>query len=145
VKKPERASGSVARPPGDPQAYVTEALRALREGRVDAALESARQAVMADPDSAAANHVLGRAFLRMGRLRDATDALRTASEGDALDAAVQRTRGVVAVMRGDFDVAMHAWGKCLELDPLQPDASRLRSGLESVARLRALAETMSRE
>lgn len=142
LRKPERTSGSFARPSADPEAYVIEARKALREGRVDAAVEAGRQAVLADPDSAGAHHVLGLAFARMGRLRDAAEALRTASEADGVDASVQRSRGVVAVLRGELDEAIHAWGRCLELDPVHPDAERIRVGLEAVARLRALTESL---
>ena len=145
IRKPERPSGAVARSAGDSSAYVHEARRALRDGRVDAALDAARQAVLADPGSAPAHHVLALAFVRMGRFRDANDSLRTASDADPLDAAVQRTRGAVAAMHGNFDDTIHAWGRLLELDPMHPDAERIRAGLEAVARLRALVETLSRE
>jgi tetratricopeptide (TPR) repeat protein len=144
LRRPERTSGAVARPTTDPEAYVTESRRALREGRVDAALEAARQGALADPGSGAAHYALGLAFVRMGRLRDAAEALRTASEADPMDGTVHRTRGVVAVMRGELDEAIHAWGRCLELDPVHPDAERIRVGVEAVARLRALAESLSR-
>jgi tetratricopeptide (TPR) repeat protein len=144
LRKPERTSGAFTRPAADPEAYVTEARRALRDGRVDAAVEAGRQAVLADPGNAAGHHILGLAFARMGRLRDAAEALRTASEADAVDAAVHRSRGIVAVLRGELDEAIHAWGRCLELDPVHPDAERIRVGLEAVARLRAIAETLHR-
>jgi tetratricopeptide (TPR) repeat protein len=143
LKKAERPSVSLRVSLGDPAAYVHEARRAMREGRYDAALEVAREGVAADPQSAAAHLAVADALTRLGRMNDAADALRVASEADPLDPAVQRARGVAALFRGDFDEAIHAWGRFLELAPTHAHAERVRAGLESVARLRALVETLT--
>ena len=79
--------------------------------------------------------------MRMGRVRDAGDELRTASEADPLNGDIHYLRGVAAIARGDFDDAVHAWGRFLALAPTDVRAEPVRAALESVARLRAVVET----
>jgi tetratricopeptide (TPR) repeat protein len=141
LKKPDRQAEKVALPMGDPAAYVAEARRATTEGRLDAALDAARQGVLADGASGAAHLALAEVMLRMGRVKDAIDALRTAADADPLNADVQRMRGIAAAARGDFDDAVNAWGKFLAMAPTHPDAPRIRAGVEAVARLRAMVES----
>jgi tetratricopeptide (TPR) repeat protein len=140
LRRPERTSGSMSLPMGDPLAYVQEARRALREGRVDAALDAAREAVTADPSSGAAHMCVGEVMLRMGRVKDAAEALRAAAEAEPLDPEVHRLRGITSIARGDFDEAVHAWGRFLGLAPAHAEAERVRIGLEAAARLRAMVE-----
>jgi cytochrome c-type biogenesis protein CcmH/NrfG len=116
----------------------------LREGRIDAALEAAREAVTADPSSGAAHMAVADVMVHMGRAKDAADALRAATDADPLNPEVHRLRGVVAVARGDFDEAVHSWGRFLGLAPAHTDAERIRIGLEATARLRAIVEAMTR-
>ena len=127
----------------DPQSLVflrlAEALR--RKGQLDAALDAARQGVLADGESGVAHLALAEVMLRMGRVKDASEALRTASDADPLNADVQRLRGIAAAARGDFDEAVNAWGKFLTIAPAHPEAARIRTGLEAVARLRAMVES----
>ena len=140
LKRPERSSASMPLPMGDPLAYVQESRRALREGRLDAALDAARQAVIADPRSGTAHMSVAEVMMRMGRMKDAADSLRAATDADPLDPEVHRMSGIAAIARGDFDSAVHAWGRFLELAPTHADAERVRVGLEAVARLRAMVE-----
>jgi tetratricopeptide (TPR) repeat protein len=141
LRKPDRQAEKVALPMGDPAAYVTEARRAMREDRLDAALDAARQGVLADGESGAARLVLAEVMLRMGRVKDASDELRAAGDVDPLNADVHRMRGIAAAARGDFDDAVNAWGKFLTIAPAHPEATRIRTGLEAVARLRAMVES----
>lgn len=141
LKRPERITGSMSLPTADPTAYVQEARRATLQGRLDAALEAARQAVAADPQSGVAHFSVGEVLMRMGRVRDAGDELRTASEADPLNGDIHYLRGVAAIARGDFDDAVHAWGRFLALAPTDVRAEPVRAALESVARLRAVVET----
>jgi hypothetical protein len=144
LRKPNaKALPSLGLPMGDPAAYVKEARRATQSGRLDTALDAARQAVLADPRSGQAHLAVAEVMLRMGRAKDAADALRAAAEVDPLDAEVQRLRGTAAAGRGEFDEAVNAWGRFLQVAPTHPDAERIRAGLEAVARLRALVDQMS--
>src|SRR5690606_3136670 len=117
LRRKERPSVDGPSPLGDPAAYVHEARRALQDGRLDAALESARQAVNADGQFAGGYAALGEALLRLGRVTEASDALESAVSADGLDASIHRLRGIAAAARGDFDVAVQAWGRSLELVP----------------------------
>ena len=97
--------------------------------------------MLADGESGAAHLVLAEVMLRMGRVKDASEALRAATAADPLNADVQRMRGIAAAARGDFDDAVHAWGRFLTLAPTHAEAERIRTGLEAVARLRAMVES----
>ena len=144
LRKPNaKALPSLGLPMGDPAAYVKEARRATQAGRLDAALDAARQGVLADPRSGQAHLAVAEVMLRMGRAKDAGEALRAAAEVDPLDADVQRLRGTAAAARGEFDEAVNAWGRFLQVAPTHPEAERIRAGLEAVARLRALVDQMS--
>ena len=145
LKKPERVSAAMlGLPMGDPAAYVKEARRATSQGKLDMALDVARQGVLADPQSGAAHLSVAEVLLRMNRIKDAADALRAASDADPLDPDVQRLRGAAAAARGEFDEAVTAWGRFLQLSAAHKDAERVRTGLEAVARLRGLVQDLMR-
>ncbi len=144
LRRPERTSGGGPLPLEDPGVLVDEARRAMRNGDLDLALDAARQAVAVDDTFGDAHAAVGEILLRLGHVREASDALDAAAEADPLDAAIHRLRGIAAVARGDLDAAVRAWRRSLELAPADADAGALRAGLDAVARLRAIVEEAMR-
>jgi hypothetical protein len=140
VRRAERASAEIALPAGDASAHVHEARHALGSGRLDAALAAATRAVATDPGEAETHVVLGEVLLRLTRPTDAAECFERAAAIDALAPATQRLRGVAAVLRGDLDTAVQAWGRCLDLLTPGPQADAMRGALSAVSQLRALVE-----
>jgi hypothetical protein len=140
LRRPDRPSQVAATPAADAAALVARAQQALAEGRPEDALADAREALAADPALGAAQLAAGRAYLRLGRVADAADALRRAADAEPLDAEVAFERGYAALARGDFDDAIAAWGRFLQLAPTHPRGDRVRAGLEAAARLRGMLE-----
>ena len=140
LRRPGRTTGVTAAATRDASGFVQEARRAITEKRLDAALDFARQAVAMDPQHGGALLAVSEVLLHMGRARDAAESLHAASEADPLNEEVQRLRGIAAAARGDFDDAVNAWGKFLQLAPTHADAERIRTALEAAARLRNVVE-----
>jgi hypothetical protein len=109
---------------------------ALRRGELDAATESARAAVEADPHSADAHVVLARALILRGQRDDGAAELKRALQLDAGLAAVHLELGFCAASRGDFAEAEASWDRYLRMSPDAPDAERVRAAMETVSRLR---------
>jgi tetratricopeptide (TPR) repeat protein len=109
---------------------------ALRRGELDAATDSARAAVEADPHSADAHRLLARALILRGQHDDAVAELKRALQLDASDATVHLDLGFCAASRGDFAEAEASWDRYLRLSPHATDAERVRAAMETVSRLR---------
>ncbi|HKG95939.1 MAG TPA: DUF4388 domain-containing protein [Gemmatimonadaceae bacterium] len=134
----ERASGAFAVPIEDARPHVDRSNAELSAGRPEAALSSARQAIVADPASAEARLAAARALLRMGRISDAGDELRRAAQADPLHPQIQRELGYAAARRGDFDAAAASWRHYLAAAPEAPDAERVRAAVAYAAQLQTL-------
>ena len=129
-----------ARPAEDPAPHILRATTALAAGRFDEAIGAARQAVAADPASAEAQLVLGRALLRLERPADACEAFGRAIQADPLATDAYLELGFADAKRGDFARAIEHWSRYLEMAPLSPEAGRVRTAIDSAIRLRSLVE-----
>ncbi|HET7583419.1 MAG TPA: DUF4388 domain-containing protein [Gemmatimonadaceae bacterium] len=130
-----QARGSVA---DDAEPHLQQAQRALRAGDTDGAMAAARQAIVADPQSADARLALARALARAGRHADAIEELHRALQLDTLNADVHLELGYAAAARGHFDEAVNSWDRYLRMMPAAPDAQRVRAAAAAAGQLRAL-------
>jgi Flp pilus assembly protein TadD len=144
VRRAERASVEIALPAGDASTHIHDARHALSAGRLDAALAAATRAVGTDGSVAEAQVVLGEVLLRVGRAADAGAALDRAAALDPLSPGIHQLRGTAAVLRGDLDAAVQAWGRCLDLTSAGPAADALRQALAAASQLRASVEALAR-
>ncbi|MGH7663601.1 MAG: DUF4388 domain-containing protein [Gemmatimonadaceae bacterium] len=141
LRAPARSgTGQGGRPVQDPRPHITAAEAALLAGRPEDALRAAGLAVGADPASADARLVSGRALLRLRRGSEALGELRRALAGDPLNAAIYRELGFAAAAEGEMVEAATNWEHYLRLAPGHTDAERVRAALESVTRLREMLE-----
>ena len=137
LHQPEK--GAVARVQ-DPGPFIQRAGAALAIGRVDEALEEARGAIAADPQSAQGRLLAARALGRLGRAADAVEELKRAAAADPLDAAVHLELGYACARRGEHAAAVAAWDQYLKLHPGGAAADRVRGAMEAAMRLHNLIE-----
>jgi tetratricopeptide (TPR) repeat protein len=138
LRATERPAGAATSPIEDPRPHIERATQALATGRGEEALSHARQAVAADPTSAAAHLVAARALLRLGRISDAGEELRRAAKLDPLHPQIQRELGYAAARRGDFEAATASWLHYLSAAPGAPDAERVREAVSCASQLRTM-------
>jgi len=119
-----------------PRDRVERAIAALRDGDVDRAVSSAREAVSLDPALADARLVLARGLSRLGRHSEAMRELKRAVGLDALNGDVHRELGYSAAHCGELTEAVGAWERYLRVMPAARDAGRVRGALEAAVRLR---------
>ncbi len=89
----------------------------LKEGRVDEALASARQAIAANPQDADAYLVLGIGLCRNGLLPDGVAALQSAVRLRPESKAAQQNLGTACEATGAWEEALVAWRALAKLDP----------------------------
>ncbi len=130
-----QARGGIA---SDAEPHLEQATRALRAGDAEGAMMAARQAIVADPQSAEARLTLARAMARAGRHGDAVEELHRARQLDTLNADVHLELGYAAAARGQFEEALNSWNRYLRMMPAAPDAQRVRAAADAAGRLRTL-------
>ncbi|HEX8068716.1 MAG TPA: tetratricopeptide repeat protein [Pyrinomonadaceae bacterium] len=103
------------------------AARALEEGnryarmrQYDKAVESFRQAIKLEPNSAAGYNALGRAYLNMGRASDALEPAAVAAKLDPDNAGTHLTLGLVYASLRRRDEALAELRTARRLDPNDP-------------------------
>jgi hypothetical protein len=140
LRTPDRATPMSSAAIQGAESALERARAALAAGKPDEALSAARAALAADPTSAEALRLAGRAFSRMGRHGDAVEQLRRAVQLDPLTPAVHLDLGFAAVRVGDFGNARASWEHFLRLAPAATEVSRVTSALDTVSRLIHLVE-----
>ncbi len=140
LRTPERSTPSSVPPIEDAVAHIDRARIALAEGRIEDALGAARAAIAADPQSGVARLAAARSLLRLGRLGDAGEELRRASQLEPANAEIQLEMGFAAARRGDFITAIASWEQFLREAPQAPERARVRAALASANELRARLE-----
>ncbi len=138
LRQPEKGAGGGR--VQDPGPFIQRAGAALAIGRFDEALDEARGAIAADPQSAQARLLAARAFSRLGRVADAVEELKRAAASDPLDAEVHLELGYACARRGDHAAAVAAWDQYLKLHPGGAAADRVRAAMEAAMRLYNLIE-----
>jgi Tfp pilus assembly protein PilF len=139
IELSDRANGAQHKPTVSAEAsadLLERASSALRRGEVDAAVDAARAAVMAAPNSADAHLVLARALVQRGQRDDAVGELKRALQLDASHPGVHLELGFCAAARGDFAEAEACWDRYLRMSPQAADAERVRGAMETASRLR---------
>jgi tetratricopeptide (TPR) repeat protein len=99
------------------ESYVAEGDRHAQARQYDKAVEAYRQALQIKPDSAAAHHGLGRAYVSMGRVADALEPLRAAARLDPQNAAVRLNLGITLASLRRADEALAELGEAKRLAP----------------------------
>jgi tetratricopeptide (TPR) repeat protein len=124
-----RAQQALALAPRQPEVLYVLGLSCLAVGAADAGIGLLGTAVAARPQDAGYRSALGRAMAGAGRLGEAAEHLRIASETQA-DAQVNRDLGAVLVHLGRAREAEVAYARAAELAPGRADVH------EALARLR---------
>ncbi|HEX2718450.1 MAG TPA: DUF4388 domain-containing protein [Gemmatimonadaceae bacterium] len=137
LHQPEKGAAARVQDPGP---FIQRAGAALAIGRVDEALEEARGAIAADPQSAQARLLAARALGRLGRAADAVEELKRAAAADPLHADVHLELGYACARRGEHAAAVAAWDQYLKLHPGGAAADRVRGAMEAAMRLYNLIE-----
>jgi tetratricopeptide (TPR) repeat protein len=102
------------------EVYVAEGDRHAREKAYDKAVEAYREALRLRPDSAAAHHGLGRAYISMGRVGDALEPLKAAARLDPQNAIVRLNLGITLASLRRADEALAELGEARRLAPRDP-------------------------
>ena len=137
LRQPEKGAAARVQDPGP---FIQRAGAALAIGRVDEALEEARGAIAADPQSVQARLLAARALSRLGRGADAVEELKRAAAAEPLDAEVHLELGYACARRGEHAAAVAAWDQYLKLHPGGATADRVRGAMEAAMRLYNLIE-----
>ena len=83
-----------AQTPMTAEQYVEEGIKQTKDNQYDKAVESFKQAIKLNPNSAAAHHQLGSAYGKMGRVADALEPLKTAARLDPDNALTRLNLGI---------------------------------------------------
>ena len=102
------------------EVYVAEGDRHARERAYDKAVEAYREALRLKPDSAAAHHGLGRAYISMGRVSDALEPLKAAARLDPQNAVVRLNLGITLASLRRADEALAEMNEAKRLAPRDP-------------------------
>ena len=140
LRLPDRTSGAMSAV-GDPGPLIERAREALATGRLEEALDTAHQAVLADGRSGEARVLYARALARAGRRGEAVDELHRALQLDPLNPAIHVELGYAAARRGQFGDAVASWQQYLTLQPAGGEADRIRLAMEAANRLGNLVES----
>ena len=139
LRMPARVSIRAQLPVVDAEPHLATAMLELGNGRLENALSAARAGISADPASAGARFLAGRALLALGRAGDAAEELRRAYQLDPSAAEVALELGYASAARGDFDEALERWRTWLADRPADlEEGTRVRAAAEAVTHLREI-------
>ncbi len=103
---------------------LERAMQARVSKNLKLAREYATSAVARDPQSAAAQRILGLISSDLGLQDEALSAFDNASKSDSPEAvSASLLAGRIALQQGDAKLAEHYWLRCLQLNPVHVDAS----------------------
>ena len=110
-----QAGDRQARPAAE--VYIEEGERHAQARQYDKAVQAYRQALQVKPDSSAAHHGLGRAYISMGRVADALEPLTAAARLDPQNAVVRLNLGIALAVLRRADEAMAELNEAKRLAP----------------------------
>ena len=122
----------------DPAPHIEQARVALREGRLEHALNAATAATRAAPTRADSHLLVARALMRLDREPEALEALRRAAQLEPRNPEVLLALGAAAARSAGMDQAILSWQRYLVEAGDRPGVTRVREMLDCVVRLRAL-------
>jgi putative PEP-CTERM system TPR-repeat lipoprotein len=108
---------------------VTRAYAQMDLGKESAAIQSLEQARQIDPGKVAAQVAQSMAYLRMGRLGDASATVERALAQNPQDPSVWNMKGSIAHAQGDAKGALAGYTKALDVQPDYLDALIARASL----------------
>ena len=130
-----KGSGQPAKiPSGQSQAYQ-QGVACLGAGRVQAALDRAKQAVLEDPSNRLHLHLLGQCLLQMGRAHDCIEVMKAILSIESCDAMAANHKGVAFEAIGRLEDALTDYEYANRIDPDYADATlNLAACLEKLGR-----------
>ncbi|HMD06846.1 MAG TPA: tetratricopeptide repeat protein [Candidatus Acidoferrum sp.] len=131
VSAGDSANAAAAAVADTPSAHLRRGRQELSAGRVDAAENEFRAALVADPGSASAHNGLAEVYRRRGKLDDSAKELQASLEiRDS--AAVRTTLARIYLEQKKLDLARTELERALKLAPKYPDAKELLEHLQKV-------------
>lgn len=118
---------ALAQQPDDPQALALLALSRIDQGKKEAALEAAREAVGLAPDESFFHSVHAHVLREMGRADDAFRAVQEALRLDPADADNFSLLASIELLRGRWSAALEAAEQALALNAEHVAAANLRA------------------
>lgn len=133
-----RALGDAGADSGHAQAERAAVL--LADGDFEGALAEARLGIAADPGCVPAHLAAARALDRMGRVQEAVEELRRASQASSGSAEVQRALGYAAARAGHLGEAITSWRLYLHAATDSRQRDEVREAIDAAEKLHEMLE-----